>query len=166
MEQEYINKFLNKGKDVEKEFSKLFRNVDFAPKQQDIYEHFDLTVSYKIAVKGMKKIRRSDEDVNEFIHWIEIKGISGHVGSLYGEADYFAFESKKYWIIVEKFKLQDFIKNNVIKEYTDVPTLYKLYRRKDRKDVLTLVETIDLIYLSEAMLLKNENNKVIEITSK
>lgn len=128
MEQKYINKFLTKGKDVEKQFGSLFQNVDFATREQDMYEHFDLTVSYKIDVKGMRKVRRGDSETNEFIHWIEIKNVSGKVGSLYGDADYFAFETKKYWIIVEKLKLQDFIKNNVIKEFTETPELYKLYR--------------------------------------
>lgn len=156
MEQEYIQKFLKKGKSVEQEFAKLFRSTEPSSITEDIEEHWDILIKYKIDVKGLKKVRRNDSEVNENIHWVEIKSVIGLHGWLYSNlTDYFAFESENYWIIVEKIKLQEFIAEKCKnKEYSEFPQLYKLYRRAGRKDVITLVKTIDLIYISEVMLKK------------
>lgn len=155
MQQEYIQKFLKKGKSVEQEFANLFKNTEPSSPEQDMKEHWDVMIKYKVDVKGLKKIKRSDVDVNENIHWIELNAVSGRLGWLYsGCADYFAFELKKYWIIVEKKALQKFIAKNVTKEYTQQPTLYKLYRRNGRMDVVTMVESFDLIYISECLIAK------------
>ena len=40
---------------------------------------------------------------------IELKNVHGNIGWLYGEANYFAFETVDYWIIVEKLLLQELI---------------------------------------------------------
>lgn len=148
-------KFLAIGKEKEKEFCRLFKNAIRSTEEQDINEHWDVEITSKIDVKGLKKIKRSDEDVNENIHWLEIKGITGHLGSVYSEhVEYFAFETKKYWILVGKLELQKLISENVIKEFCESPEIYKLYQRKDRLDVLTLVPTLDLLYISEKMFKK------------
>ena len=155
MDKTYITKFLKSGRVAEQEFAKLFRETEFSTKEQDIHEHWDVAIKYKIDIKGLKKINRNDADVNENIHWIEIKGVTGYLGWLYAdEVDFFAFELKKYWIIVEKMALQEFIANNVIKEYIQKPTLYKLYRRQGRQDTITLVESFDLIYIAECLIKK------------
>lgn len=146
--------FLKNGKMVEKAFSDLFDNVSFPTKEEDMMEHWDLQITTKVDVKGLKKVKRENDEVNEHIHWIEVKGISGESGWAYGLADYFAFELTKYWIVVSKEKLQDFIKNNVTKEWVLKPELYKLYQRKDRKDVLTMVTSYDLCYISDCIIKK------------
>lgn len=148
-------KFLAIGKEKEKEFCELFANAIKSTNEQDINEHWDVEITSKIDVKGLKKIRRSDKDVNENIHWLEIKGVTGHLGSVYSEhVEYFAFETIKYWVIVDKLKLQNLISENVIKEYADEPKFYHLYKRYGRLDVLTLVPTLDLIYISEKIIKK------------
>lgn len=148
-------KFLAMGKEKENEFCKLFANAINSTEEQDINEHWDVEITSKIDVKGLKKISRLDDDVNENTHWLEIKGITGHLGSVYAEhVEYFAFETKKYWIVVDKLKLQKLISENVIKEYVDIPKIYHLYRRKDRLDVLTLIPTLDLMYISEKIFKK------------
>lgn len=148
-------KFLAMGKEKEKEFCELFANAIKSTYEQDINEHWDVEITSKIDVKGLKKIRRSDKDVNENIHWLEIKGVTGHLGSVYSEhVEYFAFETIKYWVIVDKLKLQKLISENVIKEYVDEPKFYHLYKREDRLDVLTLVPTLDLVYISEKIIKK------------
>jgi len=148
-------KFLSMGKEKEKEFCELFTNAIKSTEEQDINEHWDVEIITKIDVKGLKKINRSDLDANENIHWLEIKGITGHLGSVYSEhVEYFAFETKKYWIIVDKLELQKLISENVIKEFKEVPTVYYLYQRKGRLDVLTLVPTLDLMFISEKIIKK------------
>lgn len=153
-----IKEFLVSGKKTEEKFSELFDKTLKSTKYQDINEHWDVLINYKIDVKGLKKIKRSDDNVNENIHWVEIKNVNGNLGWLYAEeTDFFAFELFKYWIIVEKIKLQKFISNNVVKEYVNEPMLYKLYRRIGRNDVITLVNSFDLVYISEKLISKNNN---------
>jgi len=146
--------FLKRGKKTEEEFAKLFKSHKRSSKSQDINEHWDLEISHKIDVKGLKKVRRADSDVNEHFHWVEIKNVHGNSGWLYGEADYFAFELQSFWVIVSKEDLQNRIAKKTIKTYYDSPTVYGLYQRKGRKDVMTIVPSYDLCSIATAMVEK------------
>jgi hypothetical protein len=84
--------------------------------------------------------------------------VRGETGWLYGQADFFAFETIDYWIVVARDDLQEFIKNTVVKEQVYTPTLYKMYRRRDRKDIITLVKTIDLMYISSSVIRKPDDS--------
>lgn len=142
--------FLRGGRLVERAFAELLDNPKFSSPTEDQLEHWDV----KFDVKGLKKVKRSDSETNEHIHWVEIKGITGMPGWVYGEADFFAFELTKYWVVVAKQDLQDLIKDNVVKEYTQQPTLYKLYNRQGRQDIITMVTSYDLCYISSAIIKK------------
>jgi hypothetical protein len=156
MLQETIQEFLKAGKVKEAEFAKLFNNVTASSKEQDMKEHWDLQVGFKVDVKGLKKVRRSDSEVNENIHWLEIRNVNGANGWLYSEeTDLFAFETHNYWIVVEKAALQALVKERVQKVLVESPELYKLYRRKGRKDLMTLVSSMDLCYICATMLKKD-----------
>lgn len=152
-EQEKIA-FLKKGKEVEAQFAKLFKDAVPASESEDIYDHIDIKINTNVDVKGLKKRNRSDEEVNEHEHWLEIKNVNGKNGWVYGETHFFAFELKNYFIVVDKEDLQQFIKDNIKKEIVSKPTLYKLYRRKDRKDLITLVTSYDLCYISTRLIKK------------
>ena len=92
-----------RGKKAEKNYAKLYTNVEWPTEMQDIKEHWDVKVEgYKIDVKAIKK-----DDEN--IHFVEFKNVQGKKGWLYGDADGFAFETKDYWVEVKKEKLQDWI---------------------------------------------------------
>ena len=150
-----ITDFLKEGKEKEVMFADLFSSYSLSDKKTDIIEHYDLTIgNTRIDVKGLKKVNRWDNEVNENIHWVEIKGITGHLGWLYGEADYFAFETFDYWILVSKIKLQELIKTRTIKEWVKEKELYKLYQRPNKQDVITLVKTIDLCSIAESIINK------------
>ena len=144
---------------IEKKFEeavKVFSTVEYATKEEDIYDHWDIKMSIKVDVKAMKKVNRSDETPNENIHYVELKNVHGKKGWLYGDADYFAFETCDYFILVSKVKLQEFIANKCkTKELSSYPQLYKLYSRDKRQDVITLVKTIDLIFISDKIIEKN-----------
>lgn len=151
-----ITDYLKNGKDKELLFANLFSSYSLSDKKTDIIKHYDVTIgNIRIDVKGLKKVNRWDNDVNENIHWIEIKGITGHLGWLYGEADCFAFETFDYWVLVSKERLQEFIKTRTIKEWVKEKELYKLYQRPNKQDVITLVKTIDLCFISDAIIIKN-----------
>lgn len=153
--------FLKKGKEVEAIFAQYlsnFGNVSEANSYQDMNEHWDVALEdIKFDVKGLRKKNRHDEDFDENIHWIEMQNVHGNVGWLYGEADFIAFESIDYWIIVKRTSLIKLIdKKCTDKEnfYTR-PELYKFYRRSNREDMITLVKTIDLCKISDVILSKD-----------
>ena len=146
------------GKLSETEFSKLFTDVTPSTKEQDMYEHWDLKITTKVDVKTVKKENRHDVVCNENFHWVELKNVRGKLGWLYGEADFFAFETNDYWIIVDKTKTQDFIKTKMAgKEVGRIKDPYELYQRDGRKDVIVKVKTIDLIYISTKIIKKHED---------
>jgi hypothetical protein len=150
----YVKKF----KVVEDKFAAVIKQLgEVAPSttEQDINEHWDVKLDIKFDVKAVKKVNRSDGETDETIHWVELINVRGNRGWLYGEADYFAFELDEYWVIVNKQILQTFIaKKCAKKEKSDTPALYKIYNRRDRLDAITLVKTIDLMYLAEQIIEK------------
>lgn len=150
--------FYTNGKNKEIEFSQLVKSNEFATKLQDINEHWDVKwEGKKVDVKSLKKINRNDTAPNQNWHWIEIQNVNGGKGWLFGDADCFAFELVNYWVLVNKENLKNFVKQFVIKEYANkVP--YKLYRRKNRKDIMTLINSFDLCYLSEKIIKKKSFN--------
>lgn len=138
--------YLQQGKQKEFQFSKFFEKVVASTREQDIQEHWDFAVRYD--VKMIKRELRGGE-YDENIHWVEIKNVHGNRGWLYGEADFFSFEVDSYWVIVAKDTLQEFIKEKCHrKQVCDTPQLYQLYQRTSRKDIITLVKTIDLMFIS------------------
>lgn len=156
---ELIKEGKKAGKKIEDLFASLFSNAKRSKIEDDIYEHWDLSIEYKVDVKAMKRIHRGG-DLNENIHWIELYGITGKPGWIAGKADFFAFETEDYFIVVDKLKLQEFIKTLDLKDsngfkITDKKELYKPYRRKDRKDLMVLVKTLDLCYISSFIIKKN-----------
>lgn len=150
------------GNAAELKFSKLFKNLVKSDKFQDKIEHWDFGLFQnlglnnqkyiKFEVKALKKVHRDDADVSTEFNYVELKGVTGHDGWLYGKADYFAFEHKDTFIIVEKYTLQKLIKKNIIDEYVQEPILYKKYLRPNRLDVTVLVKNSDLIAISKYIL--------------
>ena len=103
---------VKKFADVERKFAgalDMFNKVSFSTRDQDVYEHWDVKIDIKIDVKAMRKINRDDQTPNENFHYVEIKNVNGDKGWLYGDADYFAFEMKDYYVMVSKVKLQAMI---------------------------------------------------------
>lgn len=151
--------FLKSGKLTESNFCKEFRKTSESTEIEDITEHWDIKVETKIDVKGLKKIKRTDVFNDENYHYVEIVNVNGDLGWLYGDCDAFAFETFTHWIIVDKKILQEFISKTVIKFKVDSPdkALYCLYSREGRKDKITLVKTLDLVFIASDLIKKTEN---------
>jgi hypothetical protein len=157
----FIAKKYEEGVKKEDELIALLNKLNVetarASRNEDMHEHWDfkmLTKSgewKKVDAKGIK-------DANSFMHYLEIKNVSGKEGWLYGLSDYIAFETDRYWIFVETQKLRDFVSKNVKKVYVlstdDKILLYKLYTRNNRKDVLTKITGYDLCFLANKILSK------------
>ena len=146
--------YLGEGKKVEEKFFSLFPDWEAASAEDDIKNHIDGYIKTSVDVKGMKKVLRSDDSPNQNIHWIELRNVHGDPGWLYGKAQMFAFETARYFVQVKQKDLAKFIKENLIKKVSPDPALYMLYQRKGRKDLLTLVDTLDLCYLADSIIEK------------
>lgn len=148
--------FLAKGKEVEERFAKLFRDAEATSTEEDMHDHVDLKISIGVDIKGLKKVKRNDQEINEHIHWVELKSVQGKPGWLYAQApDFFVFELKEYWVVVAKEDLQKLIAEKCVEKIkTETPALYKLYQRKGRKDIITMVTSYDLCYVSTSIFKK------------
>lgn len=149
--------FLNKGREVELKLLSQLKNCIESNDNEDINQHIDLKQIIGVDVKGLKKINREDDEPNEHFHWVEFKNVNGDNGWLYGDADFFAFETIDYFFIVERMKLKQFVESKCkLKIWCPSPALYELYRREGRNEVLTLIKTIDIAALSEKIIFKNQ----------
>ena len=154
-----VQSFLKEGKIKEDEFAEMLGGMTKATDKQDMSEHWDLKLQkeMRIDVKAIKRDRRSGEP-NEDIHWVEIKNVLGREGWLYGNATHFAFETCRYWIIVEKISLQALISDlckSKVRTSNAGDALYKLYSRRGRKDLITKIKTLDLCFIAESMIKKS-----------
>ncbi len=134
--------------------------ITMASPDQDMSEHWDFELSMPIDVKAMKKTSRSDRDTDDSIHWVEIINVNGELGWLYGKAMYIAFETELFWIFVYRESLVEFIKE-MCKD--KIPTnsvldFYKIYTRDGRKDRITKVKTIDLMSISDFLIMKKDSS--------
>jgi site-specific DNA-methyltransferase (adenine-specific) len=125
--------------------------VTTASNYANINDHWDVLIEkeaerYRVDVKGMKRLSRSDPDVQDEWIWIELHGVREHDrGWLYdGKAELVAFEKKREFVVVKR---DDLIK--LIEQLVDLKTTvhsakaarYKIYSRPGRPDRITLIET-------------------------
>ena len=147
------------GRSAEQRFVGHLTNPVFSNKEQDIQEHWDVrddTVTYD--VKAMKKWRRSDPAPTDRIHYIEIRNVQGELGWLYGQADFIAFESRSHWIVVDRTSLIAMVESATEKaQLTPNPQVYQYYQREGRKDLMTVVPTMDLLAISNQVKRKYNN---------
>jgi len=135
--------FLSKGKEKEREFASMFPfdNIRWATKDEDINEHWDLSINgIQIDVKAMKKLNRTDNNAEESIHWLEFVNVYGNNGWMKGSADYIAFEMESSWLIAHREGLLDKCRAQIHREYRYKEPYY-LYQRKGRRDIITMVHT-------------------------
>lgn len=150
-----VLKFKQQEEDFAKQISDL-GTISESTEQEDMFEHWDIKLETKFDVKAVKRVRTATGEPDDNIHYIEFINVNGELGWLYGKADYIAFELNDYWLIVDRKILVLFAQSKcATKEECQTPELYKIYSRG--KDKMTLVRTIDLIYISELLLPKKTN---------
>ena len=149
-----IQEFLSKGKKVERNFAKDLLTecggeIKSSTKYEDISKHIDLWwkpldkdkwVSFD--VKGLRKNKRYNNDFSYENTWLEVKNTSGNPGSLLGEEIYMAFETKDKWIISRREVLLENLRGKIVDRiiYNFNPDEdFKMYQRKDRKDLIIRV---------------------------
>lgn len=137
---------VDRGMQAEESFRKLLGGlVTKSGKFTDRIEHYDFNVKFDV-----KKIRSVDEFGESNYHWIELVNVTGNAGWLYGSADYIAFETVRYWIIVDILSLRKLVDKKVLDVNTEISPKkepYRIYRRHGRFDKIVMVPTLDLAYL-------------------
>lgn len=128
------------------EFFNLFPGAKEATKDEDMFQHFDLTIPQgKVDVKGLKRINRNDSTFTYEYHWVEFQNVRGNKGWVYGDADYIAFEIPEGYLLVDREALLTMCREKVVdRKVGNIKEVYKLYNRQGRKDILTLVKISDL----------------------
>ncbi len=146
---------LERGDQAEELFLKLISSKGYSykksSKSEDINEHWDYLIekdgkSWKVEVKAMKRIQRTDNDVQDEWIWIELHGVRPNErGWLYGsKADIIAFEMKDSFIIVRREHLIELVERIVDFDSQANFTReakYKIYQRPGRPDKITLIES-------------------------
>lgn len=137
-------------------------HIEDAPKQ-DQFKHIDYYVEttngskISFEVKSRKKIKRSDNNLNDEYLWIEFKNVQGNRGWLYGKADCIAFERENDFLIVNRKSLARLCEKlcDLTKINTDVSLpLYTGYQRKGRNDLVSLIKISDILNQIKYSLLK------------
>lgn len=114
---------------------------------QDIYEHWDFLITkggkaHKVEVKAVKKINRRDVSTQSEWFWVEFRGVRDE-GWLNGKADIIVLErDDEFWIVRRtdlKAKAETLVDKSKIVS-TPEQAKYKLYQRKTRQDLISLIE--------------------------
>ena len=122
-----------------------------APEDGNIDAHWDFLIespleSYKVDVKGMKRVSRRDPDVQDTWLWVELHSVrSYNRGWLYdGKADLIAVEKIDTFVLVKRVDLLALVEQLVNLDSTVSSARqakYKVYSRPKRPDKISLIET-------------------------
>jgi hypothetical protein len=119
---------------------------------ENIDDHFDYRIkkgheTYKVEVKGKKRIDRADANPQQELVWIELHGVRIHdAGWLFGKADLIAFQLNASFRIVKRSDLVALVCKLIdYKSKVNSPkdALYKTYSRAGRSDILTMLRFED-----------------------
>jgi hypothetical protein len=130
-------------------------DVEKSSRLEDVRDHIDFWWDSPkkgrigIDVKGIKKNSRGDKKLDDTIQWLELQGVTGYPGWLYGKAEYIAFRTFSKIIFVNREKLLSFalekVKNKDV-VYDTPKECYVPYKRKKwgRDDLAFKALTNDL----------------------
>jgi len=131
---------MRQGRFIEKRYMRARPKARKASKEQDIFDHIDFfDEEGSVDVKGINL----PEEI-----WLESKNVKGKEGWMYGRADWISFDLPEMggFVTVLRKNLLDYAL-----DVTDMSALVpkkqaykKLYRRKDRMDLITIITINDL----------------------
>ena len=155
---------LELGQRAEGKFARLAVKQGFkitaSSARGNIDEHFDYVIerdgkAFKVDVKSRKRVAREDKGTQDEFLWVELHGVrKDDKGWLYaGQADLIAFELSKTFRIVDRLELIALVEKLVdlnAKVASPKDALYKIYSRKSRPDLLTMIKSEDLLGIRHA----------------
>lgn len=141
-----------------------------ASKEEDIYNHIDFFWKLNddcdeigFDVKGLRKNKRSDNNYDDLITWIELINVKGNEGSVYGKAKYLVFITNNSVIYIPRKKIITFVEEKIKgKEIVhECPNeCYIPYNRKNRKDLIVKVKIEDLKAFAKQILTFEKEKQV------
>ncbi len=161
---ENFKKYYKYGNEAEKRFVKSLQVYGFKNKKSsdhdDINNHWDYLVNFpfKVDVKSSKRLNKENIHPSDAYIVLEIKNVHGDKGSIYGDADFFAYELCNYFVLVCTKVLRLWIATSVDMEDNvgHVRNSYKkVYTRKGREDLMTILPLEAIKKMSSSIILKN-----------
>ncbi len=151
----YLNGLLDEAFVMDSVKHTLGGDVEKSTPSEDRYDHIDFWWNSPrkgrigIDVKGVKKNNRGDSKRDDTIHWLELQGVSGKPGWLYGKAEYIAFMTFAKIIFVKRDRLLSFALESIKGKdvvYDTPKECYVPYKRKKwgRDDLAFKARTEDL----------------------
>lgn len=162
--------FLTAGLEAEQKIIKTFGKFLAGSKEED-FKGIDLKLTFNFDVKKAKKIRRSDDAPSYFRTWIEYKNVRGEAGSICKEdIDFFLIEGLSVWLVKSRYDTLNLYKKHekdengnlkpvLFLEDTKKIQLYQPYQRKDRQDIIMLVEINNPDWPTKMSIPKNKFNQ-------
>ena len=157
-----------KGEDLFVETIKKRKHIEVqkANFNEQVNEHWDYKllgndINLTVDVKAMKRTGRWDGEQQDKIIWIEFQSVSGkRNGWIYGKSDCFAFQCHDGFLFVGRKKLAELCERLVGYKREDITLensnstkgMYKLYTRKGRKDIITMIKKSDIMSIEHEYL--------------
>jgi len=120
-------------------------NVTKSSREEDMREHVDYWLAFN--EKGKWGVDVKGNNLPDEI-WVELMNVGGNPGWLHGSAKIIAFDmpEERGFSVVDRLELKEWVDQNVELEHvTHKRDAYrKLYRRKDRQDLITKLILRDL----------------------
>jgi len=120
-------------------------NVTKSSREEDMREHVDYWLAFN--KKGKWGVDVKGNNLPDEI-WVELMNVGGNPGWLHGSAKIIAFDMPEEggFSVVDRIELKEWVDQNVELEHvTHKRDAYrKLYRRKDRQDLITKLILRDL----------------------
>lgn len=162
-----------KAEDLFVKTFKKYKHIDVI--KANFNEQVNLHIDFKIIgknhkltvdVKAMKRTSRWQGSPQENIIWIEFSSVRSNKnnnkndGWLYGSADVICFQCKKGFLFVSRKKLANLCEKLVGYKRDEITLensgnkkgLYKLYSRKNRRDILTTIKKEDVMSIEHIFL--------------
>lgn len=132
---------MRQGRFIEKRYMRARPKAVKATKEQDLFDHIDFfDEEGSVDVKG----NNLPEEI-----WLEFKNVQGKAGWMYGKADWISFdlpEMNGFVTVLRENLLEYALRVTDMSELVQKRQAYKkLYRRKDREDLITIVTINDLV---------------------
>jgi hypothetical protein len=157
------------GFSAEVVFKKLAEEKGYSvrvARREEQFSHVDFILSkgkeeWRIDVKGAKRKKRTDENVDYTILWLEFRNGNGGEGWLTKEekgATTIAFELENEFVIVSRKELLELAKklcNLENRVDSAKKALYNGYKRFGRRDLLSIIKTEDLYKIKHSIWPKN-----------
>lgn len=140
----------HRGRQAENKFAQQYELIRWATTEEDIQQHWDGIFlidgqERRVDIKSQKSVNRGERASVDYT-WVELLNVRGNPGWLLGEADIIAFEHGDGFILIDRVVLLLHTLRTLSPDLSKSP--YTLYRRKERRDLMVLIDIQRVIDLA------------------